>query len=103
MSNFFKKLGADAGKLYRNAVGSKGIFNKVTTIGRKADNTIQRVGNFLLPLADRVGMSGTLQSGLNTIHGYRQQINDEVNNVKNGLERAVKAPMSSIQMQNQYS
>jgi len=48
-------------------------------------------------------MSGTLQSGLNTIHGYRQQINDEVNNVKNSLERAVKAPISSIQMQNTYS
>ena len=102
MSNFFKKVGSDAGKLYRNAVGSRGIFNKVTTIGRKADNTIQRVGNFLLPLADKVGLSDPLRLGLNTIHGYRQQFNDQVNNVKNGLERAVKSPMSSIQMQNQY-
>jgi hypothetical protein len=103
MSNLFKKVGSDAGKLFRNAVGSRGIFNKVTTIGRKADNTIQRVGNFLLPLADKVGLSDPLRAGLNKIHGYRQQFNDQVNNVKNGLERAVNLPMGSIQMQNKYT
>lgn len=103
MSGFFKKIGQGASKLFKNATGNNGIFKKTTDALRKTDNSIQRVGNFLLPLADRIGMSGSLQSGLNTIHGYRQQINDEVNNVKNGLERAVKAPISSIQNQNMYS
>ena len=99
----FTKISQGAQKLYKNATGSNGIFNKFTTGARKTDNTIQRVGNFLLPLADKIGMSGTLQSGLNEIHNARQYINNEVNNVKNGLERSVKAPISSIQTQNMYS
>ena len=48
-------------------------------------------------------MSGALQSGLNEIHNARNYINDEVNQVRNGLERAVKAPINSIQTQNMYS
>ena len=102
MVSFFNKVSQNAQKLFKNATGSNGIFKKTTDALRKGDNTIQRVGNFLLPLADKIGMSNVLQSGLNTVHGYRQQISDEVNNLKNGLERAVKAPISDIQEQNMY-
>lgn len=103
MSKLFSKISQNAGKLFNNAVGKNGIFNKITTGTRKIDNSIQRAGNFLLPILDRVGMGKTLQSGLNQIHDTRQYINDEVNNVKNSLERSVKAPINSIQTQNMYS
>jgi hypothetical protein len=98
----FSKLSQNAQKLYKNSMGQNGIFNKITTGTRKLDNSLQRVGNFLLPLSQKVGMGGVLQAGLNEIHNARHYINDEVNNVKNGLERAVKAPISSIHNHNMY-
>ena len=101
--SFFKKVSQGTTKLFKNATGEKGIFNKLTSGARKFDNSIQRVGNFLLPFADKIGMSGTLQSGLNQIHNTRKYINDEVNQVRDGLERSVKAPINSIQTQNMYS
>ena len=103
MSKLFSKISQGAKKLFNNAVGKQGIFNKITTGTRKIDNSIQRAGNFLLPILDRVGMAKTLQGGLNRIHDTRQYINDEVNNLKNSLERSVNAPINSIQTQNMYS
>ena len=38
MSKLFSKISQNAGKLFNNAIGKKGIFNKITTGTRKIDN-----------------------------------------------------------------
>ena len=97
---FFNKVQQDASKLFNKAVGQNGIFNKVNELARKTDNSIQRVGNFIRPLAAQVGFDGVVKSGLNRIHDMRMKGTDAVNTIKNSLEKAVKAPMGQIMSTN---
>ena len=98
--SFFNKVSQGATKLYNNAVGKNGIFNKVSTVGRKFDNSIARVGNFITPFADRLGAGDTVRNGVKMVHDWTQKGRQEINDAKNGLERAVKSPINDIQRQN---
>jgi hypothetical protein len=97
---FFNKVSNNAGKLFNKAMGTNGIFNKINEIGRKADNSIQRVGSFIRPIANHFGLGDVVKNGLTQVHNLRMKGTDAVNSVKNGLERAVKAPMNDINRSN---
>lgn len=96
----FNKIGQGANRLFNKATGRNGIFNKVNEYSRKADNSIQRVGNFLRPIASNFGLDPLLQKGLNTVHDLRMNVVNASNDIRNGLERAVKAPINQINAQN---
>lgn len=98
--SFFNKISQGAKKLYKNATGNNSIFNKISTGLRKGDNTLQRIGAFIQPYADRIGAGETLKSGLNQIHDWRQYAVNESNMVKNGLEKSGHVPISEINRQN---
>lgn len=100
MSKLFNKVSQSAGKLYNKAIGNNGIFNKVNTIMRKGDNTVQRVGHFIRPLADHFGFGGAVQNIVNKVHDYQVAGTKHVTAIKNNLEKSVSAPMSDIHKSN---
>lgn len=96
----FNKVSQGATKLFNKSMGRNGIFNKVNEYARKADNSIQRVGNFIRPVANHFGLGDVVKNGLNHVHNLRLQATNGVNTVRNGLERAVKAPINDINHSN---
>ena len=96
----FNKVSQGAGKLFTKAMGKNGVFNKVNEYARKADNSVQRVGNFIRPIANHFGLGDVVKNGMNQVHNMRMQGTNAVNTIKNGLERAVKAPMGDITRSN---
>jgi len=97
---FFNKVSQDAGKLFNKSMGNNGIFNKVNEFARKTDNSIQRVGNFIRPIASQFGLGDVVKNGLNQVHNLRLKGTSAVNSIRNGLERAVKAPINDINHSN---
>ena len=97
---FFNKVSQDAGKLFNKPMGNNGIFNKVNEFARKTDNSIQRVGNFIRPIASQFGLGDVVKNGLNQVHNLRLKGTSAVNSIRNGLERAVKAPINDINHSN---
>ena len=80
----FNKVG-NSSKLF-NKVGNDGkIFNKISNTARKIDNSVMRVGAFIKPVADVVGMGGYVNSAVNDVHAIR-----------NGLEKAIKTPINDL-------
>ena len=80
----FNKVG-NSSKLV-NKVGNDGkIFNKISNTARKIDNSVMRVGAFIKPVADVVGMGGYVNSAVNDVHAIR-----------NGLEKAIKTPINDL-------
>jgi hypothetical protein len=96
----FQKIKNDLSLFAKNAAGRGDLFTKVKTLARKGDNSIGRIGNFLINTTKSLGVlkpiSATLQSGVNAIHNAR------VNGINN-LERAIKEPISEIHNQNVYA
>ena len=80
----FNKVG-NSSKLF-NKVGNDGkIFQKISNTARKIDNSVMRVGAFIKPVADVVGMGGYVNSAVNDVHAIR-----------NGLEKAIKTPINDL-------
>ena len=96
----FNKIGQGANKLFTKATQKNGLFDKFNEYARKTDNTLQRVGHFIRPIASHFGVGDIVKNGLNRIHDIRTQAVDTSNNLRNGLERAVKQPMNAINYQN---
>lgn len=96
----FNKIEHHAGRLFNKAVGTNGIFSKVNEFTRKGDNTVQRVGHFLRPMASQFGLGGVVSGAVNRVHDIATKIRDTNHNIQNGLERAVRAPIGDIHKSN---
>ena len=87
--SFFNKIGQGARTLFNKVGGNDGsFFRKVGNTARKVDNSIARVGNFLASSANSMGLNpvaGMINAGTNAAH-----------QIRNNLERSIKAPISNI-------
>ncbi len=86
--NLFSKL-SEAPKLFSKLVNDPHLFRKVGNTARKIDNSIARVGSFLVNTAKNVGLGGFAPA----ISG----VTNAVHKVRNGLERAIKSPINEVQ------
>ncbi len=85
--NLFSKL-YEAPKMFSKLINDPTLFRKVGNTARKIDNSIARVGNFLVGTAKNIGLGA-----------FAPAINDVVNkvhNVRSSLEKAIKAPVNEI-------
>jgi hypothetical protein len=94
--SLFNKIQNGAHKLYTKFNSNGGIFDKINTGLRKGDNTVQRIGHFIRPLADHFGVGGLVQNVMDKVHGYKIAGTNNINAIKNNLEKSVNAPMSEI-------
>jgi len=94
--SFFNKLGNSAGRLFNKATNKGGIFDKINVALRKGDNTVQRVGAFIRPIADQFGLGDVVGGAVNKFSTLATKGRDLNRDIRNNLERAVKAPMSDI-------
>ena len=94
--SLFQKVQNNAGRLFNKAMSKTGIFNKINTLARQGDNTVQRVGHFIRPIASQFGLGDVVSEVVNRVHDVASQVRNANNSIRNNLERAVKAPMSDI-------
>ena len=94
--SFFNKMSNSAGRLFNKATSKGGIFDKVNVALRKGDNTVQRVGAFIRPIADKFGLGDVVGGAVNKFSALATQGRDLNRDIRNNLERAVKAPISDI-------
>jgi hypothetical protein len=95
--SFFNKMSNSAGRLFNKATSKGGIFDKVNVALRKGDNTVQRVGAFIRPIADQFGLGDVVGGAVNKFSALATRGRDLNRDIRNNLERAVKAPMSELQ------
>jgi len=95
--SFFNKLGANAGRLFNKATSKGGIFDKVNVALRQGDNSVQRVGAFIRPIADQFGLGDVVGGAVNKFSGLATRARDLNRDIRNNLERAVQAPIKEIQ------
>ena len=62
--SFFNKVSQGAGRLFGKAIADKNIFRKITNTAKRIDGGINKVGNFLSPLAKLYGVDGMLKTGM---------------------------------------
>ena len=94
--SLFQKVQHNAGRLFNKAMSKNGIFNKINTLARQGDNTVQRVGHFIRPIASKFGLGDVVGGVVNRVHDVANNIRSTNQSIRNNLERAVKAPMSDI-------
>ena len=94
--SLFQKVQHNAGRLFNKAMSKNGIFNKINTLARQGDNTVQRVGAFIRPIASKFGLGDVVGGVVNRVHDVANNIRSTNQSIRNNLERAVKAPMSDI-------
>jgi hypothetical protein len=87
MTNLFSKL-YEAPKLFSKFVNDPSLFRKVGNTARKIDNSIARVGNFLVGTAKNIGLGGFAPAITDVV--------DRVHKVRNGLEKAINAPIDEV-------
>ena len=100
MTSIFNKIQKGTNSFFNKFKGHS-IYNKAHEIARKADNTVKRVGHFLVPMANYVSplLGGQLQTGVNLVSRLRQG----VDRVTNNLERTVNGSMGDSANQELYS
>ena len=94
--SLFQKVQNNAGRLFNKAMSKNGIFNKINTLARQGDNTVQRVGHLLRPIASQFGVGDIVDGVVNRVHDVASHVRNTNQSIRNNLERAVKAPMSDI-------
>jgi len=85
--SLFNKLG-NTSKLFTKVGNDGTLFRKIDNTARKFDNSVMRVGAFIKPVADVMGMGGYVNSAVNDVHAIR-----------NGLEKAIKTPVNDLRKQ----
>ena len=96
MSQLFQKVTQGANSLFNKSMGRNGIFNKIDTGVRKFDNSVQRVGHFIRPIADHFGLGHAVQSGVDLVHSSSNDVRGANRAIRNNLEKSVKAPINDI-------
>ncbi len=81
----FRKLDQGANKLFNK------INQSAPTLLRKIDNTAQRLTSAISPTLSQYGFD----TAANAVNG----INNDVHQIRNNLERAIKTPVSDLRKQ----
>ncbi len=75
--------------------GANRLFNKINqnapVLLRKIDNTAQRITSGIAPTLSQYGFD----AAANSVNG----INNDVHQIRNNLERAIKTPVSDLRKQ----
>ncbi len=82
---FFNKVNQGANKLFNK------INQNAPVLLRKIDNTAQRMTSAIAPTLQQYGFD----TAANAVNG----INNDVHQIRNNLERAIKAPVSDLRKQ----
>ncbi len=84
----FSKISEGATKLFHKIGNENHLFRKISNTARKIDNTVAKVGRFLVPTANHFGYHGIgslISNGVDSVH-----------QIRNNLEKAIKEPVSDI-------
>ncbi len=84
----FSKISEGATKLFNKIGNENHLFRKINNTARKIDNSVAKIGQFLVPTAHHFGFHGAANLIANTA--------DSVHAVRNHLEKAIKEPVSDI-------
>ena len=76
--SFFNKVSQNANRLFSKVANDKNIFKKINNFVQNVDHNVNKVGNFIAPVAKAFGYDGMLKSAMNLS-----------NNVANGLEKYI--------------
>jgi len=98
--SIFNKISQGARSLFNKATNPV-LFRKINNTARKIDNSVQKVGIFLLPIVSgyNPAYGAQLANGLASTHNIRMGIQnglDTATRVKNSLEKAIKPPQDNI-------
>ena len=74
--SFFNKVSQSAGRLFNKIGQDNNIFRKITNTAKKIDGGVNKVGNFISPIAKMYGLDGMLRTGMAATH-----------QIANGLEK----------------
>lgn len=83
----FGKVG-NSSKLFTKAGQGGNLFRKIDNTARKIDNSVLRVGAFLKPAADYVGVGNYVNDAVNGSHAIR-----------NALEKSIRTPVNDLRAQ----
>jgi hypothetical protein len=87
MAKLFSKL-SQAPKMFSKAYNDPNLFRKMSNTARKADHTIQRVGNFIANSGKEVlGVMSGVQGGSDAVHNIRKHFQ----NALPQIEKKIKA------------
>ncbi len=83
----FQKQG-NSSKLFSKVGNDGNLFRKVDNTARKIDNSVMRVGAFIKPVADYVGVGNYVNDAVNGTHAAR-----------NALEKSIRTPVNDLRAQ----
>lgn len=66
--SFFNKVSNGANRLFNKVVQDKNIFRKITNTAKRIDGGINKIGNFISPVAKMYGLDGMLKTGMGASH-----------------------------------
>ncbi len=87
VSKLFRKI-EDGAKYFTKMGNTDKLFRKISNTGRKIDNSVARVGNFLINTSNSLGLnpiSSAIKKGVDIVHSTR-----------NNLEKAIKEPIGDV-------
>jgi hypothetical protein len=84
----FSKISEGATKLFNKIGNENHLFRKISNTARKVDNSVSRIGAFLVPTARNFGYNGVASLISNGV--------DSVHQIRNNLEKAIKQDPSDI-------
>ena len=76
--SFFKKISQGANRLFGKVLNDKNIFRKINDTVRNIDNNVNKVGNFITPVAKAFGYDGLVKNAMGVS-----------NRIANGLEKYI--------------
>jgi len=88
----FQKLHHHAHRLFHKIKNDNNLFNKISIGARKFDNTVQKIGSFVVPVAHQFGQHHIADA----VHGVVQG----VHHVRNHLEKAIKHHPDELRKEN---
>jgi hypothetical protein len=88
MSALFRKV-KNTSRLFGKVLQDPNLFRKISNTARKTDNSMARIGNFLVDTANQFGLSPVASGIKNVVNGTHI--------IRNNLEKAVRAPIGQVQ------
>ena len=76
--SFFNKVSQGANRLFGKVLHDKNIFRKINNTVKTIDHNVNKVGNFITPVAKAFGYDGLIKSAMGAS-----------NRIANGLEKYV--------------
>ena len=83
----FGKVG-NSSKLFNKVENDGKMFRKISNTARKFDNSVLRVGSFIKPAADYLGLGNYVNDAVNGSHA-----------VRNALEKSIRTPVNNLRAQ----